>query len=134
MKYINKFSTNADYQAFTEGGGYVTPNVCYVEETDGIIMKPEISENNTLQFPIYLTIGDNGQLGKDVHSYILSKFHEVGLTSYDMTETIYVNGIIVYSADSNAPLEFVHNADINLNVQTRPYYILRPTGELIDTF
>jgi hypothetical protein len=42
MKYINKFSTNADYQAFTEGGGYVTPNVCYVEETDGIVIKPYI--------------------------------------------------------------------------------------------
>ena len=46
MKYINRFSTNADYQAFTEGGGYVTPNVCYVEETDGIIVKPEINEND----------------------------------------------------------------------------------------
>ena len=42
MKYINKFSTNADYQAFTEGGGYVTPNICYVEEDDGIVMKPYI--------------------------------------------------------------------------------------------
>jgi hypothetical protein len=40
MKYINKFSTNADYKAFTEGGGYVTPNVCYVEESNGIVMKP----------------------------------------------------------------------------------------------
>ena len=44
MKYINKFSTNADYQAFTEGGGYVTPNICYVEETDGLVFKPEINE------------------------------------------------------------------------------------------
>jgi hypothetical protein len=42
MKYINKFSTNADYQAFTDGGGYVTPNICYVEEADGIVMKPYI--------------------------------------------------------------------------------------------
>ena len=40
MKYVKKFSTDADYQAFTEGGGYVTPNVCYVEETNGIIVKP----------------------------------------------------------------------------------------------
>ena len=42
MKYINKFSTSADYQAFTEGGGYVTPNICYVEESDGIVMKPYV--------------------------------------------------------------------------------------------
>ena len=44
MKYINKFPTNADYQAFTEGGGYVTPNICYVDETNGIVMEPEIKE------------------------------------------------------------------------------------------
>lgn len=43
MKYINKFSTNADYQAFTDGDDYVTPNVCYVDETDGIVMKQYIA-------------------------------------------------------------------------------------------
>ena len=41
MKYINKFSTNADYQAFTEGGGYVTPNICYVTELKGLKFKPK---------------------------------------------------------------------------------------------
>ena len=44
MKYINKFSTSAEYQAFTEGGGYVTPNICYVEETEGLVFKPEIND------------------------------------------------------------------------------------------
>ena len=41
MKYINKFSQVTDYEQFV-GGGYVTPNICYVEESDGIIMKPYI--------------------------------------------------------------------------------------------
>ena len=41
MKYINRFSTNADYQAFTEGGGYVTPNICYVTESKGLKFKPK---------------------------------------------------------------------------------------------
>ena len=53
MKYINKFSTSADYQAFTEGGGYVTPNICYVEETDGIVLKPYIEpEKEIITFTI----------------------------------------------------------------------------------
>ena len=30
------------------GGGYVTPNVCYVEETNGIIVKPEIIETTPI--------------------------------------------------------------------------------------
>ena len=56
MKYINKFSTNADYQAFTEGGGYVTPNICYVMESKELKFKPKIIENNTLQFPVYFNL------------------------------------------------------------------------------
>ena len=43
MKYINKFSTTADYQAFTDGDRYVTPNICYVEEAKGVVMKPYIA-------------------------------------------------------------------------------------------
>jgi hypothetical protein len=42
MKYINKFSTNAEYQAFKVEGNYVTPNVCYIVENNGFIMKPYI--------------------------------------------------------------------------------------------
>lgn len=48
MKYINKFSTNTDYQAFTNGDDYVTPNVCYIEETNGIIVKPYIPQTVNL--------------------------------------------------------------------------------------
>jgi hypothetical protein len=40
MKYLRIFKQSADYQEFTGGGEYVTPNVCYIEETDGIVMKP----------------------------------------------------------------------------------------------
>lgn len=74
MKYINKFSTNADYQLFTEDVGYVTPNICYVEETEGLVFKPEIIESNTLQFPVYLVEGDNGQLGIDLYNYLVINF------------------------------------------------------------
>jgi hypothetical protein len=41
MKYINKFSTNADYQAFTGGDNYITPNICYVTELKGLKFKPK---------------------------------------------------------------------------------------------
>jgi hypothetical protein len=50
----------------------VTPNVCYVEETNGIVMNPKIIENNTLQFPMYLVEGDNGQVGVSLYNFILS--------------------------------------------------------------
>ena len=38
------------------GGGYVTPNVCYIEENEGLVFKPEINDNNTLQFPLYFNL------------------------------------------------------------------------------
>ena len=69
MKYINKFSTNADYQAFTEGGGYVTPNICYVEENEGLVFKPEkpsVKLNNLItwayKFPLTLAYNDGATL------------------------------------------------------------------------
>lgn len=45
MKYIKKFSQLTEYQQFVGGGGgeYVTPNICYVEETNGIVIKPYIA-------------------------------------------------------------------------------------------
>ena len=92
MKYINKFSTNADYQAFTEGGGYVTPNICYVEETNGIIMK----EKEFSLFPCYLVEGDNGKYGTKLFEFLVSK----NLNMYDKyyfseNEKVYVNNSLI---------------------------------------
>ena len=39
MKYINKFSQVADYEQFVGGGDYVTPNVCFVEETGTFVFE-----------------------------------------------------------------------------------------------
>ena len=50
------------------------------------------------------------------------------MTYYDMTETIYFNGMIINFAYSNAPIEVAHNVEINLQTRTGSNYILRPTG------
>jgi hypothetical protein len=52
MKYINRFSTNAEYQSFTEGERYITPNVCYINETSGVTMKPYVSPKIMITFTI----------------------------------------------------------------------------------
>ena len=86
MKYINKFSTNADYQAFTEGGGYVTPNVCYVDETDGIIMKPyddgEDSDGNLITFTID-DIEYQAEEGMTWGEWVNSKYNIDGYLNYN---------------------------------------------------
>jgi hypothetical protein len=68
------FKDSAEYQAFTGGVEYITPNMCLIEDSFGLICKPEIieEENNGLQFPVYLVEGDNGQLGIDAFNYIIN--------------------------------------------------------------
>ena len=43
MKYIKLFKQSSDYQAFTMWEEYVIPNVCYIEETEGVITTPYIA-------------------------------------------------------------------------------------------
>jgi hypothetical protein len=62
-----------------------------------LVFKPEIIENNTLQFPVYLVEGDNGQLGIDVYNYLVEKYCPNALDSNSkininerLDEVIYV--------------------------------------------
>jgi hypothetical protein len=41
MKYINKFSTDADYQTFKSGDDWVLPNVSLVTENNKLVYKPK---------------------------------------------------------------------------------------------
>lgn len=54
------------------------------------------------------------------------------MTTYIMTEDIYVNGIIMHVADSYAPLEYVQNATIYLTFPGMLRYALEPTGLVTD--
>ena len=98
MKYINKFSTNADYQAFTEGGGYVTPNICYIEEVDGIVMKPyiapkeeEYNYNLNIIFDERIT-DDYAQLYDDLRT-ICMKYHD-----NERQNKIYIDSYIIHNS------------------------------------
>jgi hypothetical protein len=56
MKYIKKFANSAEYQAFTEGGGYITPNLCLLTDTKDVVLEPK---KKILTFPIRLYEGQN---------------------------------------------------------------------------
>ena len=91
------------------GGGYVTPNICYIDETNGIVMNPKIFENNTLQFPIYLVYGDNGQVGIDLYNWL-----EMNLDNWNYdTQEIYVGNEKVCGIDKTGTTYFFI-ANINL--------------------
>ena len=90
MKYIKKFSTNADYQAFTKGGGYVTPNVCYIEENESVAAKPE-----KITFPLY--IGDFNLVGEEWETIIYTKEGNFTKLVNLLRSTVLSNGIDVGS-------------------------------------
>jgi hypothetical protein len=95
MKYINKFSSNSDYQAFKEGDGYVTPNICYVTESKGLKFKPKVNNGgtDTALFPCYLTGSttpgtiDNGEIGIQLYNYLRNLYFPPHL-SYPLLNNI----------------------------------------------
>jgi hypothetical protein len=143
MKYINRFSTNADYQTFTEGGGYVTPNVCYVEETDGIVMKPyvepkedEYNYNLNIVFDEIIN-GDYTQLYNDLCT-ICIKYHDIErefeTDAYYIQEcpinvNIVVNSIKFHEFKYWAESSYVEAWDINhnykLSVENNRIFIMK---------
>jgi hypothetical protein len=123
MKYINKFSTNADYQAFTEGG-YVTPNVCYVTESKGLKFKPK--EKSA---PVLITFTVNGieyqsEEGMTWKEWCNSEYNTAGFI-YDRTE----NRDGIYTSDYEE--YFIFGLNENSLVTTDRYITKKVNWPLI---
>lgn len=48
MKYIKRFETNADYQAFKSSDDYLTPNLCAIEDIDDVVYQKLILPTFTI--------------------------------------------------------------------------------------
>lgn len=104
MKYIKKFSTNTSYNTFVNSGEYVTPNICYIEENKGLIIKPKSKpfftvrdiRTNTVYGPYYF---DEGMTGCDFlnSSYMDDASHLVQMTGPELG--IILNTPYGYSAN-----------------------------------
>ena len=75
MKYLKKFQTNADYQAFKNGDDWVKPNLSAIVESSPVIIFNSVHFN--LQFPVTLIEGENGELGVALYNYLLEKYGTV---------------------------------------------------------
>lgn len=74
-----------------------------------------------LEFPVYLVVGDNGQLGIDVYNYLINKY---GTEKSQVSEEIYVENAqvtdILFSGD------YMH-----LDLNSKPFIvILFDNGEI----
>lgn len=114
MKYVNKFSTNADYQLFEDGDDYVTPNVCYVEEANVVIVKPYIVPLLTF------TVNDNeyqAEEGMTWEEWCNSEYNTYGY--FIENETVYSKWYVEF-------IENVTPSDIILN---NGVYLTRLSGD-----
>ena len=93
MKYIKKFSQLADYEQFVGGGDYVIPNVCFVEETNGIVIGTKAKS----MFPIYLTKDGNGEVGVNLFKYLQNKISNAEMYEFSSTEEVYINNVKILS-------------------------------------
>jgi hypothetical protein len=86
MKYLRIFNNNSDYQSFIEGDDYITPNICYVEETESLVAKPE-----KITFPLY--IGDFNLVSDDEFQTIYTKEGNFTKLVNLLRSTVLSNGI-----------------------------------------
>ena len=78
MKYIKKFSTSARYNTFINGGEYVTPNICYIEENNDYIVKPKSKS--------FFTVRDTRT------NIVYGPFYfDEGMTASDYIESTYMD-------------------------------------------
>ena len=121
MKYINKFSTNADYQAFTEGWGYVTPNICFITETKGLVFKPKINNGGGSQEPSVI----NANVG-DVAYYTNGEIKTVAITNWNTSLGTPIGVVVIPSnilPDGKARILSLKAVDSNGNATTSHSYV-----------
>jgi hypothetical protein len=92
MKYINKFSTSADYQAFTEGEGYVTPNICYVTEIKGLKFKSKVNNGGGSEEPSVIT----ANVG-DVAYYTNGEIKTIAITNWNTSLGTPIGVVVIPS-------------------------------------
>jgi hypothetical protein len=97
------------------GGGYVTPNICYIEETDGIIMKPKTT--NYLTYNIINDLTSEVTTDYPVCSYIyailnnsehikINKGSNVGTYNLGPVKDTYIKAIGVSKTGYGGPSEY----------------------------
>jgi hypothetical protein len=119
MKYINKFSTNTDYQTFKGSSYWVTPNISYIEEE-------KKCKYNVKKLAFTLSRGHNGDNGVYIFNLLFNKY---GL-NYEGTiaETIMITGTDYEDGTYNTIT--IENTDDGRIYFGETHAYLRPDGFL----
>ena len=91
MKYIKKFSQVTEYQQFVGGGEYVTPNLCFITETMGLVIKPKIN-NGGSEEPSVIT----ANVG-DVAYYTNGEIKTVAITNWNTSLGTPIGVVVIPS-------------------------------------
>ena len=116
MKYLRKFSSEAEYQAFMGGGSdYVEPHVIAI--ADGVskskmrykkYVKPEVSPLEGGVILMTPDVGDTTELGKEIYVYLKKKCEGNSDSTYILSDS---EGLTVHYKYTGAPM--VMEVEIN---------------------
>lgn len=107
MKYLKKFKTNTDYQAFKVSDNWATPNVSVTEENTEIYYNPI-----GLSFPVTLVEGTTSENGRLLYEYICNNYEpNVSITP---NEVIFITENGSTGANTNDTTQ-VHSIQTNNN-------------------
>ena len=116
MKYLRVFSYDADYQAFKGGGSYITPNLCYIEETKGLKCNPFIPP----------------ALAGDVAYWDGSKVKTTPLSDWNTSMGTAIGVVVVpegFAPDGKVRIVSLYGVDANGNQSSSHVSILWNTSE-----
>lgn len=99
MKYLKKFQTNADYQAFKVSSNWVTPNVSVTEDNTIIYYNPIPPQ----LFPLTLVEGETSENGRLLYEYICNNYEperEINITEEINIATNGSTGGVLYDNET----------------------------------
>lgn len=126
MKYLRKFQTNADYQAYKGGGDWVTPNVSLITGDNNIVYEPS---DNTISLITFTIFEDGDGFTKQFTAEEGMTWEEwINSGKYDIT-TKHGNLIIRYAQLTTGPNAGSYVYVINTGIGTSRYDIYAPNDE-----
>lgn len=104
MKYLKRFNNTSEYEAFKGGEDFITPNISYVEETEGLVFKPETKPVIHPSNEIWYTTTDNEIYNfSTAASIIYNSYDDKGILCIDSKDIDEIHSIDDY---------FLHDDDV----------------------
>ena len=132
MKYLRKFQTNADYQAFKNSSDYVTPVVSIITDNDTVVFEPLVGSAALFTF----TVNGNeyqAEEGMTFYDWALSEYFDISCRLTINVSSNLRDEIIENNISSNVSACIFWGAGVPINPSINTDTIIQPISYMIDS-